>query len=273
MNFYNFNDESENNLQNYRNLDNYTIEEFSSTKSKKCALKKHKNNVSEQLNDIFNNAKVTNVEHHTPVIKPTVKPNVPIVSYSKSENSTSSVKKEHTPILSTISPQVKVETPPADKYQDLVNAIKSSIPSPKTCKLNTIYVDLPCFMDKLNVLHNHSTNMMVDLTLLTSNLKTCSYINKVEKPKSETKSENLLSNVAKSLTMPKPETVKLINQPATILLTTGSANPYENNLTMGVTREPFSNQENNNKNSSPMWVIVIIIIIIILLLLFLTNKL
>lgn len=278
MDYYNFDDDYEKN--------NNLIEGFSSAKSKKCALKKHKINhsVSEQLENIFKSSSPIQNEYNvsSQIIKNTVKPNIPIPIYSnipKVDNNLS-YNKGYNTILPTISPQIKPEINPSDKYEDLVNAIKSISPNQKSCKLNTIYVDLPCFMDKLNVLYNHTDNMMVDLTLLTSNLKTCSYVNKVESSDSKTnlaakklesnKPENLLDNVTKKLTMPKPETIKIINQPATILLTTGSRNPNENNLTMGLSREPFSseseckNKSKNNNSSSLTWLIIVIVIIILL---------
>jgi hypothetical protein len=217
-----------------------------------------------------------------PSVKTTIKSNVPIVTYSSPSN----MLKEPKPILPIINTEINnshthVESQSEDKYQDLVNAIKSIPSSQKTCKSNTIYVDLACFMEKMNSLRHHSSNMMVDLSLLTSNLKTCSYVKKIEDPKSPSslskdsspnssnKNDELISNVAKSLTMPKPDTVKLINQPATILMTTGSSNPLENNLTLGV-RETFENV-NNNDNRTLIWLVIVIIVIIILLF-FLLNK-
>ena len=41
----------------------------------------------------------------------------------------------------------------------------------------TVYVDMPCFLDKIDLLKNND-NLMVDLQLITSNLKSCSYIKK-----------------------------------------------------------------------------------------------
>ena len=51
------------------------------------------------------------------------------------------------------------------------------------CKPDTIFVDLPCFLNKMDVLKNHSDNLMIDLQLLITNLKSCAYVKKVNRRK------------------------------------------------------------------------------------------
>jgi DNA repair exonuclease SbcCD ATPase subunit len=41
-----------------------------------------------------------------------------------------------------------------------------------------VYVDVGCFLDKMNNLSNKTNDYMIDLSLLTSNVKSCSYISK-----------------------------------------------------------------------------------------------
>jgi hypothetical protein len=74
--------------------------------------------------------------------------------------------------------------------------------------------------------------MMVDLSLLTSNLKSCSYVRKGPRPERA---------VRRKLPMPRQDVIKLSNVPAKVLVTTGGANRNDNNMVVGLTKEPFGN--------------------------------
>ena len=49
-----------------------------------------------------------------------------------------------------------------------------------------IFVDLNCFMNNIEVLKHHTDNMMIDLSILLSNVKSCSYVKKHHKYKAGT---------------------------------------------------------------------------------------
>ena len=59
---------------------------------------------------------------------------------------------------------------------------------------NHIYVDLDCFMSNINTLKNHTDNMMIDLSLLLSNIKSCSYVKK-KNNNNNNNNDNLKMNI------------------------------------------------------------------------------
>jgi hypothetical protein len=61
--------------------------------------------------------------------------------------------------------------------ENLLNS-KPTSTEKQDCKLDTIYVDLSCYLNKMEGLKNHSEDLMVDLQLLIRNLKSCSYVKK-----------------------------------------------------------------------------------------------
>lgn len=127
-------------------------------------------------------------------------------------------------------------------YNKLVNAIKTSYEHVEKDKHKHVYIDLKCFMEKMNVLNKHSDNMMIDLSLLTSNLKSCSYVNKEKDKKPTEKSAEKLAE-KDTIDIPKPDTVKLLNVPATVLITADSRNPENNNHVVGLSKETFENYD------------------------------
>ena len=124
--------------------------------------------------------------------------------------------------------------------------------------VKSIYVDLDCFMNNMSVLENHADNMMVDLSLLTSNLKTCSYVKKTNQTSMQEK--DLITQINENINIPKPSTVKLVSVPASVLLTSNAQDSDDNNQIVGMTQEPFENLDNN---SNTMIIIIIVIILIL----------
>jgi hypothetical protein len=171
-----------------------------------------------------------------------------------------------------------------------------------SCKSDTIYVDLPCFLNKMDVLKNHSDNLMIDLQLLITNLKSCSYVKKPTKPRttntnnpfkpingdsfddeldingnfniSGSKTSNTVSNSNIPITMPTQDTIKIYNSPASVLYTN---NPNTNaNVMLGIS-EPFQNSEQQSSTTSTSFFesftfIVIVIVCIFILLITMNNK-
>ena len=114
----------------------------------------------------------------------------------------------------------------------------------------TIYVDLPCYLNKMDILKNHSDNMMVDLQLLITNLKACSYI---RKPETTNSTQGKIVNE-----LPTADTIKIYNTPATVLYTN---NP---NQLLGVS-EPFECMDNNNNSFLKSFIFRVIVLLIILI--------
>ena len=158
------------------------------------------------------------------------------------------------------------------------------------CKPDTIFVDLACFLNKMDVLKNHSDNLMVDLQLVITNLKGCSYVRKPQKQQQTTNpfkpisggdsfdnwnindiiSTNGESNGANgsSIVMPTPDTIKVYNSPASVLYTN---NPLTNtNVMLGIT-EPFEDSESSGKKMSFFNTFTFKIIVIVIILVFLMN--
>jgi len=134
------------------------------------------------------------------------------------------------------------------------------------CATNTIFVDLPCYMNKMNNLSEHSDNMMVDLSLLTSNLKACSYIKKG--PKNEQELQD------KKKYIPTQDTIKIANMPAQVLVTSNSPSNTDNNMVVGLTKEPFDVIQNTlNTISYGWWDTYYVKLIVLLLILYVVmNK-
>jgi hypothetical protein len=139
-------------------------------------------------------------------------------------------------------------------------------------------------MNKMDVLKNHSDNLMIDLQLLITNLKSCSYVKKMNKKRapvtnspfkpinsssnsnssdeddelsfggsatlgsSSSQSENsssTISNLNMPVVMPSQDTIKVYNSQASVLYTN---NPSNNaNVMLGLT-EPFENSENSTQS-------------------------
>ena len=168
-----------------------------------------------------------------------------------------------------------------------------------TCKADTIFVDLSCFMNKMDVLKNHSDNLMIDLQLLITNLKSCSYVKKINKKKlffgdnpfkpinsassdsdddftfggnfsvggsNSSQSESTTSTVANSnvpVVMPTQETIKVYNSQASVLYTN---NPSNNaNVMLGLT-EPFESSEQQQSSFYTTFIFKLIVLILVLVL-------
>lgn len=111
-----------------------------------------------------------------------------------------------------------------------------------------IYVDLNCFLNNIDVLKNKTSDLMIDLDLLLTNLKTCSYVKKD------------LDN--KTTIRPiEPDTVKLISIPTNVIVTTPSN-------TVDIVKEPFKNTsfvKNRIWGIQDLLVIVVLCFVIYLL--------
>ena len=138
-----------------------------------------------------------------------------------------------------------------------------------------VYVDLDCFMKNINLLQNHTDNMMIDLSLLLSNIKTCSYVKKTSSdsnvPLNKMNTTQLMEQITSKINIPEPDVVKLKNIKADILIT----EPNSNNPSqlLEVSKEPFESNTEAKTTKSYNWsykdfVMVIILVILIYMLIF-----
>jgi len=73
-----------------------------------------------------------------------------------------------------------------------------------------IYVDLNCFMNKMQNFSSHSDNIMIDVNLLTSNIKSCAYVSKTDEISKMNKPQgNLVDQVTSLIDIPKVESIDL----------------------------------------------------------------
>jgi len=137
-----------------------------------------------------------------------------------------------------------------------------------------VYVDLDCFMKNINVLQNHTDNMMIDLSLLLSNIKTCSYVKKTGSSKmtpGKMNTKQLIDQITSKINIPEPDVVKLKNIKADILVTEPNSNSPSQLLE--VSKEPFESSTETKKTKSYNWsyqdlVMVVILVVLIYLLIF-----
>lgn len=140
-----------------------------------------------------------------------------------------------------------------------------------------VYVDLDCFMKNINVLQNRTDNMMIDLSLLLSNIKNCSYVKKTSsdsRPQinNEMNSQQLIEQITSKINIPEPNTVKLNNVPANVLVSNNNSNTPAQVLE--IAREPFTTDTDSESESNSYnlyykdLVLVVIIVIIVYLLIF-----
>jgi hypothetical protein len=175
------------------------------------------------------------------------------------------------PLLSTPTPTKQIPQPTAPE--------KSG-----KCKSDTIFIDLPCFLSKMDVLKNHSDNLMIDLQLLITNLKSCGYVKKAAKKKSpstnpfkpisesddasfssqQSENSSTVSNSNVPVIMPSQDTIKVYNSQASVLYTN---NPSNNaNILLGLT-EPFENSEQPQSSFFASFTFKMIVLVLVVLLL------
>jgi hypothetical protein len=145
------------------------------------------------------------------------------------------------------------------------NNIKNNMENNMENNYQGVYVDLDCFMKNINVLQHHTDNMMIDLSLLLSNIKSCSYVKKnnitTKLSNDKMNSNELINQITSKINIPKPDIVKLKNIKADLLIA--------NNVNSGkgqvleVTKEPFTSNYDNNYNNIYLIVVIFIIIFII----------
>jgi hypothetical protein len=169
--------------------------------------------------------------------------------------------------------------PPAPPAVPSVPPTTNPIPKPSSvkseqCKPDTIYVDLSCFLSKMDILKNHSDNLMIDLQLLITNLKSCSYIKKVSTPTPSPNpfqpingpSVNPNDSPTSPVIMPTQETIKVYNSQASVLYTNNPSNGA--NVMLGIS-EPFENSEQSESesffNTFSFKLIVLILVVLFLM--------
>lgn len=85
----------------------------------------------------------------------------------------------------------------------------------KKCDKENIYVDLECFLTNMDNLKNHANNMMIDLGVLISNIKSCSYVAKnkdlanMKKMDESKPTNNALDILIGNIEVPKPVQINL----------------------------------------------------------------
>ena len=136
-----------------------------------------------------------------------------------------------------------------------------------------VYVDLDCFMKNINVLQNHTDNMMIDLSLLLSNIKTCSYVKKTSSDSKvspgKMNTTQLIDQITSKINIPEPGVVKLKNIKADILVT--EPNSVSPSQLLEVSKEPFESSTQSKTTKSynlsyqDLTMIVILVILIYLL--------
>lgn len=148
------------------------------------------------------------------------------------------------------------------KNQEICKKNESVIKTDK--KPETIYVDLPCFLNRIDTLKYNSSNTLIDLQLLISNIKSCCYVKKDTNEK-DTSTNNISNNKSNTITttnieLPKTkqESIKVYGTQASVLYTNSPKN-----MLLGMT-EPFDLLNINNND-------VMKIVILILILLFLMK--
>ena len=151
----------------------------------------------------------------------------------------------------------KIEQRPETEYKQIINSCNVGN------NYDSIYVDLECFMNNINVLQHHTDNMMIDLSLLLSNIKSCSYIKKNNKSNTISSAslnnsitnfgsgttgtgttgtlshaENIVNQLTSKIDIPQPSIVKLKNLHANIVVSNPSEQ-YPNGQFLQITKEPF----------------------------------
>ncbi len=85
----------------------------------------------------------------------------------------------------------------------------------KKCDKENIFVDLECFLTNMDNLKNHANNMMIDLGVLISNIKSCSYVAKnkdfvdMKKIAESKPTDSSLDALVGNIKVPKPEEINL----------------------------------------------------------------
>jgi len=133
-----------------------------------------------------------------------------------------------------------------------------------------VYVDLDCFMNNIDVLKNHTDNMLIDLSLLTSNIKSCSYVKKNTISntlptfnRNNSEAERIVNEITSKIEIPQPGVVKLQNLQANVLISTPNERSPAQYLE--IVKEPFESDSNYNWSYSDFFKIVLILIILALL--------
>lgn len=135
-----------------------------------------------------------------------------------------------------------------------------------------IFVDLHCFMNNIEILKNHSDNMMIDLSLLLSNVKSCSYVKKTKNDKNNdyiNKSpQEIVDKITSKIEIPTPDIVKLQNMKSTI--TIPNTNLSTQGQILGIIKEPFVSEmvDKNSDWDSYDFIKILILVLVLALLIF-----
>ncbi len=175
----------------------------------------------------------------------------------------------------------------------IFDSLNSNAESSQSCPSSpkaSVYVDVGCFLNKMKELTNRTDDYMMDLSLLTSNVKSCSYVSKDDvQNRGHIKVDaegNLVEQVIQRIDIPQPGQVNLDNLNAKVLVSTkvdGKDIGSEIQQVVGMTRENFSNsyQFNNSDNIegfmslfgwSNMDLIKIIVLLLIIYFLLVNKK-
>ena len=139
-----------------------------------------------------------------------------------------------------------------------------------------IFVDLNCFMNNINVLKNHSDNMMIDLSLLLSNVKSCSYVKKSKHSKKldmdlgRQTPEQIVDRITSRIEIPSPDVVRLQSMKSTI--TVPSVDLTTHGQVLGIIKEPFDSETGTRKNDWDNYDLIKIVILIVILALLIFRK-
>ncbi len=140
------------------------------------------------------------------------------------------------------------------------------------CDKENIYVDLRCFLSNMDTLKNHATDMMIDLGILVSNIKSCAYQAKKDFKPNNKKEDKIydvtLDSLVDKIMIPKPEEISINS--------TTNMPKMENmeNLQNLLKTENFGNVESeyNFKWFSGDLLIVIVIIFLLYFIIFHKKK-
>ena len=124
-----------------------------------------------------------------------------------------------------------------------------------------IFVDLNCFMNNIEVLKHHTDNMMIDLSILLSNVKSCSYVKKHHKYK-----EDVLDRIK----IPTPDVVRLQNMRS--ITTIPHADLTTHGQVLGIIKEPFESETIYKKGFWTTWEIITIVVVILIIIIILVRE-
>ncbi len=104
-------------------------------------------------------------------------------------------------------PEIQQSTQPEIQQSTQPEIQQSTQPETNNINNEPIYVDMNCFMKNIKSLQNHTDNMMIDLSLLMTNIKTCSYVKKPQTSQSVQLTSIETETVNKNINLPIQSTM------------------------------------------------------------------